>query len=397
MRILFLSVDYPQLLEDIYSSGPRVRESEGFDALRARRNGTLFARCDYLVDALAKAGHEGIQIYVNNLPLQQAWRREHSAGGATTSLRTLARQAAFRLRRAGSHGKVMLNRTFGDGRLSRQTAPMFDSRNPLIQDIVAEQIRHYRPDVVYNYDPIQIDARFLASHKSHYGALVAQIAAPFPQDFDWTSYDLVTSSLPNFVEQLRSNAIRSVYLPLYFASSIVDEVGARDRDLPLTFVGSVSTAHSERSQFLESVADAVPLAFYGLMEGGAGNGTLKRIHNGPALGRRMYEVLARSSLTLNRHIDVARRNANNLRLFEATGMGACLLTERADNLPDLFEPGREVVAYEGVEECIDLCRHFLKNRSEAMKIAEAGHRRCLADHSVDRHAERLVAVLRQHA
>jgi spore maturation protein CgeB len=397
MRILFLSVDYPQLLEEIYSGGAGAREPASFGTLRARRNATLFSRCDYLVDALAKLGHEGIQVYVNNLPLQQAWRREYSTSCAATSFRSIARQAVFLLRRAGSHGKVLLNRTFGDGRLARQPEPMFDSRNPLIEEIIAEQIRHYRPDVVYNYDPMQIDARFLAGLKSDYGALVGQIAAPFAADFDWTPYDLVTSSLPNFVEQLRTGAIRSAYLPLYFAPAIVNEVGAKARDLPLTFVGSVSAAHSERSRFLEGVAEAVPLAVYGLMEGSSGNGGLKRVHRGPALGRSMYDILARSGLTLNRHIDVARGNANNLRLFEATGMGACLLTERTGNLPDLFEPGREVVAYDGIEECVDLCRYYLKDMPAAMKIAEAGQRRCLSDHSVDRHAERLVAVLRQHA
>jgi hypothetical protein len=396
MRILFLSVDYPQLLEDIYSGDASSCGLDGFDALRARRNATLFSRCDFLVDALARQGHEGIQVYVNNLPLQEAWRRGNSEVAVAYGVRSLSRQLTFRLRRTGSHGKTLLNRTFGDGRLSRQPGIRYDSRNPLIEDIVAEQISHYRPDVVYNYDPVQLDARFLASLKHRYGALVAQIAAPFSANFDWTPYDLVTSSLPNFVEQIAKGGTRAAYLPLYFAPGILDEIGPRERDIPLTFVGSVSAAHSERSLFLQAVAAAVPLAFYGLMESNAGNDVLKRVYRGPALGRGMYEILARSAVTLNRHIDVARRFANNLRLFEATGMGACLLTEKSDNLADLFEPGREVAAYDGDEECIDLCRYYLEHTSEAARIAEAGQRRCLADHSVDRHAERLVGVLRRH-
>jgi spore maturation protein CgeB len=396
MRILFLSVDYPQLLEDIYSQDLDSFDLESLEALRARRNATLFSRCDFLVDALAKLGHEGVQIYANNLPLQLAWRRKFSGSSADTDIRSLSRQMTFRLRRAGSHCRTFLNGAFGDGRMSRQPGTLFDSRNPLIEDIVAEQISYYRPDIVYNYDPMQIDAHFLTSLKGRYGMLVAQIAAPFSRDFDWTPYDLVTSSLPNFVEQLKKREIRTAYLPLYFAPEILGEIGPKTRELPLTFVGSITAAHSERSRFLQAVADAVPLAFYGLMEENAANEALKRIYRGPALGRGMYEILARSTLSLNRHIDVAHKNANNLRLFEATGMGACLMTERSDNLADLFEPDREVVTYDGVEECVDLCRHYLGHASEAMKIAEAGQRRCLTDHSVERHAERLVAVLRQY-
>jgi spore maturation protein CgeB len=74
-------------------------------------------------------------------------------------------------------------------------------------------------------------------------------------------------------------------------------------------------------------------------------------------------------------------------------MGACLLTERRQNLGELFEPGREVLAYDGVEECVDLCRHYLQRPEETAAIGAAGQRRCLTDHTVARHSEKLVAIL----
>ena len=109
----------------------------------------------------------------------------------------------------------------------------------------------------------------------------------------------------------------------------------------------------------------------------------------------MYVALARSRLTLNRHIDIADGYANNLRLYEATGMGACLVTEKRRNLPELFEPGREVLVYDSVDECIELCRYHLARPNEAAVIAEAGRRRCLADHTVERHAGKLATILRE--
>ena len=45
-------------------------------------------------------------------------------------------------------------------------------------------------------------------------------------------------------------------------------------------------------------------------------------------------------IVVNRHIDVAEGYANNMRLYEATGMGALLITDRGRNLGELFEPGR---------------------------------------------------------
>ena len=60
----------------------------------------------------------------------------------------------------------------------------------------------------------------------------------------------------------------------------------------------------------------------------------------------MYRVLAQSRIAVNRHGDFAGGYAANMRMFEATGVGALLMTESAANLPDFFEPGREVVAYD---------------------------------------------------
>jgi spore maturation protein CgeB len=46
-----------------------------------------------------------------------------------------------------------------------------------------------------------------------------------------------------------------------------------------------------------------------------------------------------------------------MRLYEATGAGALLLTDDGTNLPELFEPGREVVVYSDAEDLVDTARH----------------------------------------
>ena len=60
----------------------------------------------------------------------------------------------------------------------------------------------------------------------------------------------------------------------------------------------------------------------------------------PKFGKAMYELLAKSLVTFNAHGQCDANNgrtkfvAGNIRLFEATGSGCCLLT---DNLPHLEE------------------------------------------------------------
>ena len=107
----------------------------------------------------------------------------------------------------------------------------------------------------------------------------------------------------------------------------------------------------------------------------------------------MYELLTRSQIVVNTHIEAAEGAANNMRLFEATAMGALVLTEAAANLSELFEPGAEVVTYEGVDDLIEKIRHYLDHEDERRAIAAAGQRRTLRDHTYGRRIEELNAIV----
>ena len=114
-----------------------------------------------------------------------------------------------------------------------------------------------------------------------------------------------------------------------------------------------------------------------------------------AFGLEMYDVLQRSRVTFNRHSEFAARGyAANMRMFEATGVGTCLLTENAVNIRDLFEPGSEIVAYDGIEDCIEKAVWLLDHPDACRRIAEAGRRRTLRDHTVDRRVETIDAHIR---
>ena len=61
-----------------------------------------------------------------------------------------------------------------------------------------------------------------------------------------------------------------------------------------------------------------------------------------------------------------------MRLYEATGVGSLLITDQKDNLGELFEVGKEVVAYSSIEEAAELIRYYLDHPDEASEIARAG-------------------------
>jgi spore maturation protein CgeB len=95
----------------------------------------------------------------------------------------------------------------------------------------------------------------------------------------------------------------------------------------------------------------------------------------------MYRVLSRSNVTINRHISIAENYANNMRLYEATGMGALLITDRKDNLDQIFEVDKEVLAYSSMDQARDLTLWAIENPSKAKNVAKAGQLRTLSSHT----------------
>jgi spore maturation protein CgeB len=95
----------------------------------------------------------------------------------------------------------------------------------------------------------------------------------------------------------------------------------------------------------------------------------------------MYQVLRRSRITLNSHIDLAGREAGNMRLFEATGAGAFLLTDYKDNLDTLFAPDREVAVWRSTDDCLKAIDRHLGDDKSREEIARAGQARTMAQHT----------------
>jgi spore maturation protein CgeB len=101
----------------------------------------------------------------------------------------------------------------------------------------------------------------------------------------------------------------------------------------------------------------------------------------PVFGLDYYQVLSRSQISFNCHTDAALENIGNIRMFQATGMGSCLLTDTGNNMSDLFEVDREVVTYSSREEALEKINFLLNNKATCQDIARAGHERTMRDHT----------------
>lgn len=368
MRFLIVNTDYPAFLASLYSQHEGLAERPYAEQLRTR-NQTLFGVSDSYPRNLNALGHEAHEVHINNLYLQRAWAREQG-------LRVWTRWPwPFR------------------PRLRSWTPPA-----PWFYRILAAQIEHYRPDVVLSYAIGEISSAFWKRMKRQYGLLVAQIAAPIAPTADLSPFGLMLSSLPNFVEDFRQQGLRAELFRLGFDPMVLDRVPEVLRDTDVSFVGNLTADHGGRVQWLEHLCRQFEVKVWGLIATDLpADSAIRRAHQGEAWGADMYRVLRRSRITLNYHIGISANYANNMRLYEATGMGAMLVTDWKQNLPDLFEPGRDIIAYRSVEDCARQVRHYLDHDDQRQNVAQAGQARTLRDHNYGGRMQELVGIVERYA
>ncbi len=227
--------------------------------------------------------------------------------------------------------------------------------------------------------------------------IIGQIASSLPENEIFDVYDLVISSLPNQVAWFRDQGVKAELNRLAFEPCVLERLGPQpERDIPLSFVGSLSPDHVSRIAFLEYVATRAPLKVWGNgIERLAKSSPIHACYQGEAWGRDMYNILRRSKITLNFHIDLAENWANNMRLYEATGVGTLLLTDQKRNLAEIFVPGEHVAAYTDAEDCVRQIHALLADDALRERIAAAGQQHAIQQQNYYRRVGEIIALAEQ--
>jgi spore maturation protein CgeB len=383
MRILIVNTDYPAFLDRHYR-GQTALCSASYATQMAARNDSLFGSSDFYSRGLSRWGCEAIEIHANNPYMQAAWGREQ--GRLPSGFRpqppphAVARGAQRVLRRLG----VPISKAF--------------RIEPWMFDILAAQIARFRPDVVLNHDLHLVPGRFLREATGPTSLIVGQLAAPLPGAIDFTAYDLMISSLPNLVERFRTLGVAAEHCALAFEPEILAKAPPPSARSGVVFVGNFSRDHRRRIELMEWLCanlDAIEIWGGGLAALDR-RSPIRSKHRGEAYGEAMYRILARAAIGLNVHIDIADVHANNLRLYEVTGMGALLLTDEQHDLAHLFTPNAEVATFADSRQCLARIQYFLAHPDEARVIAERGQARTLKDYNYAARMGQLVDILETH-
>lgn len=372
MKIAIIDTYYAAFLASHYRNDSHLKSLSFSDQRKALLE-QCFGTSDFYSSHLTELGCDVQDLVANCIPLQMRWAQENNVPVSPLAIQVPHR--AFRIPIVG---------------------PWLSSL-PGLMEVAIAQIKAFKPDVLYSQDLSFFPGDVLRQLKDDVKLIVGQIACPLPPDSFLKGYDLILTSFPHFVPRLRDKGIASEYFRIGFDERILEKLGEIPKDVDASFVGGISRHHGKAVPLLDYLARNVDMTFFGY---GARtlpwSSPVRKRHRGEVWGLDMYRALARSRITLNRHINVAENYANNMRLYEATGVGTLLLTDRKDNLGDLFEVGKEVITYSSAPEAAELIRHYLAHPDEAQTIARAGQDRTLREHTYGHRMKELIPILQRY-
>jgi spore maturation protein CgeB len=310
--------------------------------------------------------------------------------------------------------------------IQKQWAIEYEQRyveNNWIYDIVKAQIKQFNPDILFIEDSFTFSKDFIQEIKAenpNIKLVIIYICVDFNDLTAFKASDVVITCTDWIYKKLKNENVNAFLIKHGFEKSILQRIDQNhNKNHDLSFVGNLFPSHKQRYELIEKLAQKVNISIwtpslnsniYSLLKSGVKSlvtGNIKKYleqeinmplryrYQGQAFGKKMYEIISQSKITLNNHIDDAKNEAANMRLFEATGVGTCLLTDWKDNLPELFEPEKEVVTYKSVEECIEKVKWLLDHPQEREAIAKAGQVRTLKDHTFAQRAIQLDEIIRK--
>ena len=404
LRWLRLSSHYPAYLAQFYAARPGLF-AQPYTAQHAALMVDGFGWADFWSVALGRLGYDTCEVIANAEPLQKRWAAENGI-------------------------------TF--------------TENGWTEEIALAQIEAFAPDVLFFTTwSSPFDAAFIERCRAACPSIrlvLGWCGEAHPAASFFRAHDLILTCAPDTLAYLRAHGNAAEHLNHAFDVRLLEFLPeSAPPTVDVGFIGQITFGdqyHNRRAEVFYAVAQDIDLALYGAVSSvSTGEMSVKgrtraiyyrvvraisragldgiaqrlpryaaamRLHQHavyapvfealrararPAVfGRDMVQTLSGFKICLNAHGPSAY--ASNMRLYEATGVGTCLLTDWKDNLPELFEPDVEVATYRSTEECVEKARYLLDHDRERQAIAAAGQRRTLRDHTFTQRAAQLDHLIR---
>lgn len=267
--------------------------------------------------------------------------------------------------------------------LARQSMPRLDDR---CQAHIVRDALEARCEVIINLDSSLAPAAVSGLRREG-----IQVAFWFPDAVSnfgrqlmlLAPYNALFFKEPHVVERFQA----MLDLPVYYLPEACNPrwhrpIGTPGTDSYLVVAGNM---YPSRVRLVERlIAKGIPLKLYGAgFPRWLGQSPARDVHAGRYIARQEKAQIFRSAAGVLNTMHPAEFAGVNARLFEAAGCGAAVLTEFRPTVPEVFDIGREVLAYHDFDELVDQASRLLSERDLGQRLGDAATRRAHRDHSYE--------------
>lgn len=179
----------------------------------------------------------------------------------------------------------------------------------------------------------------------------------------------------------------------------VNEAFFRERDIDIVYVGKPSSTKLERLIRLKKHFGS-RFKVYGQWPFKGYLGYIRGLLGKPIYPYRVKSLSVdertniywRTKIGFNMHVSEQQYECGNIRTYEVPAHGIMLISDKggANGHAKIFEPDREAVYYDTIDEAIELIEYFLTHDEERIRIAKAGFERYWKDYEWEKNLLRFL-------
>ena len=282
-------------------------------------------------------------------------------------------------------------------------------------DIFMEQIKYYQPDLVFFQTSItlskiidKVNFKYILWDGTNSKNLkIAKKSV------------LVLTNMPEAKKFYNLNKINSELIDHFFDIRLIKEIKKNNnKQLNVSFIGTMTNKdHFDRTIFLGELNNTIRINFF---LGSTNNlikvfaiavynlifkkktllnclkyiffqFKIKNLNKGSVYGKKMYEVIKKSKIVLNFHIQSG--SGLNMRVFECTGMGSCLLSDYQNNLNKYFNCEDDIICFQNIKDAENKIKNLLKNNSYRDKVALNAQKKVLSNSIFEKRKDQISKIL----
>jgi len=395
LNILIINKGYLESIEWLYESYPELKNATYEEQAQARYEKLCTVDASYAYN-LRAIGVSANEIQARNPFAQFRWAYEngYSVGKFPHQI-IRARRVLKQFVKICSRQQITIPLQIISKILTRLELSL--TSGDWFNDILINQISNIKPDILIIRNIGLLPPSFFRQYKAKVFLVGQHDASPIPKGSNLRHCDLLLFSSPRYVDYYQSQGLNSELFRFGFEASILSRIPNARKDIPISFIGSIQPEHASRREWLAEICKVhAPSYWLRGIEQIQRRSPIKNAYRGEVYGISMFDVLNRSQIVINQHIDSAGDYADNMRMFEATGVGSLLVTDNKSNIADFFMPDQEIVTYKNTRECIEKLTYYLANEKYRLEIGSRGQTRTLQDHTYRIRVEEMLNCLARY-